>query len=105
METFPNLKHLAAVIPPMEPLHPVVKSEVVPMKILFKDEKYKSATIEILSRLLVDTCLSGNQQVNNGSNGHCYGAVHYLESNTLVFTVSLHVPLVTHAQSNWLIGQ
>ena len=51
----------------------------------------------------VDACLSGNQQVNNGSNGHCYGAVHYLESNTLVFTVSLHVPLVTHAQSNWLI--
>ena len=45
----PNLKHLAAVIPPLEPLHPVVKSEVVPMKILFKDEKYKSATIEILS--------------------------------------------------------
>ena len=54
VETFPNLKHLAAVIPPMEPLHPVVKSEVVP----------KSATIEILSKLLVDACLSGNQQVN-----------------------------------------
>ena len=61
METFPNLKHFAVVIPPMEPLHPVVKSEVVPMKILFKDEKYKSATIE---KLLVDACLSGNQQVN-----------------------------------------
>ena len=42
VEMFSDLKHLSDVIPPMESLHPVVKSEVVPMKILFKDEKYKS---------------------------------------------------------------
>lgn len=63
VETFTNLKDLAELIPPVVPLHPVIKSEVVPMKVLFKDEKYKSVTIEILTQLLVDAELSGNQQV------------------------------------------
>ena len=65
VETFPKLKHLSKLIPPREPLHPVAKSEAVPMKILFKDEKYKSVTIEILSQLLSDADLSGNEQVIN----------------------------------------
>lgn len=67
VETFSCLKHLAAVpvIPEEEPLHPVLKSEVVPMKILFKDEKYKSVTIEILTQLLDDASLSGDQQVSS----------------------------------------
>lgn len=63
VDTFPSLKHLAELIPPTESLHPVAKSEVVPMKILFKDEKYKSVTIEILTQLLVDAGLSGDEQV------------------------------------------
>lgn len=71
VETFNNLKHLSKLIPQMEPLHPVVKSEVVPMKILFKDEKYKSATIEILTQLLDDASLSGDQQVNYTSGDMC----------------------------------
>ena len=62
-EIFPSLQHLAKLIPTQEPLHPVLKSEVVPMKILFKDEKYKSETIDILSLLLDDAGLCGNQQV------------------------------------------
>ena len=63
METFTDLKALTTLIPPVEPLHPIAKSEVVPMKILFKDEKYKSATIEILTQLLDDASLSGKEQV------------------------------------------
>ncbi len=66
VEAFTNLKDLSALILPVEPLHPVAKSEVAPMKILFKDEKYKSATIEILTRLLDDASLSGEEQVKLG---------------------------------------
>ena len=39
------------------------KSNVVPMKILFKDEKYKAETVDILSRLVVDVQLSGKPEV------------------------------------------
>ena len=60
---FPSLKSLAKLIPPINPPHPVAKSEIVPMKVLFKDEKYKSITIEILEQLLVDAGLSGNEAV------------------------------------------
>ena len=45
-------------------LHPVDKSVMVPMKILFKDEKYKSETIEILQQLMADADLKGLYQVN-----------------------------------------
>lgn len=62
-ENFPSLKHLLKLIPSQEPLHPVLPSEVVPMKILFRDEKYRSETIEILSQLLADAGLTGHQQV------------------------------------------
>ena len=37
--SFTSLSHLAEFIPAVEPLHPVEKSEVVPMKLLLKDEK------------------------------------------------------------------
>lgn len=62
-ETFDSLKDLSKLVPPIRPPHPVAKTEVVPMKILFKDEKYKSATIEILTQLLIDAGLSGNEVV------------------------------------------
>lgn len=65
VENFSHLKHIAFLVPPTEPLHPIAKSTVVPMKILFKDEKYKSVTIEILSQLLLDAGLSGEEQVMN----------------------------------------
>ncbi len=44
--------------------HPVKQVQVAPMKILFKDEKYKADTIDILSRLCQDASLTGNPQVN-----------------------------------------
>ena len=34
------------------------------MKILFKDEKYKSETIEILQQLMADADLKGHHQVS-----------------------------------------
>ena len=39
------------------------KSVVVPMQALFKDEKYKSETIDILSVLMKDAALTGTPQV------------------------------------------
>ena len=64
VETFSNLKHLAEFVPEPESIHPVRKSQVVPMKILYKDEKYKSQTIDILTQLMSDANLSGQHQVH-----------------------------------------
>ena len=64
VETFSSLKHLAEFVPEPELIHPVTKSKVVPMKILYKDEKYKSQTIDILMQLMSDANLSGNHQVH-----------------------------------------
>ena len=63
VEMFSNPKHLAEFVPEPESIHPVTKSQVVPMKILYKDEKYKSQTIDILTQLS-DANLSGQHQVD-----------------------------------------
>ena len=42
VEYFTDLAHLSTYVPPVEPLHPPPKSEVVPVKVLFKDEKLKT---------------------------------------------------------------
>lgn len=55
-----DLKHL---IPSQQSLHPVQKSVVVPMKVLYRDEKYKSETIDILTQLMTDAQLTGDPQV------------------------------------------
>ena len=57
--TFSDLKKFA---PDEAPLHPVVKTEVIPMKILFRDEKYISKTIEVLTKLVEDAKLCGEPQ-------------------------------------------
>ena len=59
--TFSDLKQFVA---EETPLHPVVKTEVVPMKVLFRDEKYVSETIEILTDIAKDAQLSGHPQVS-----------------------------------------
>lgn len=59
--SFSNLKHL---VPPRQSPQPVQKAVVVPMKVLFRDEKKKSETIEILNELMKDAGLTGNPQVN-----------------------------------------
>ena len=48
VEHFRSLRHLSHLVPPRQSPHPVRKSTVVPMKILFRDEKYTAETIEIL---------------------------------------------------------
>lgn len=60
---FSCLNHLKWFLPDKESPHCVNKSNVVPMKILFKDEKYKAETVDILSRLVVDAQLSGKPEV------------------------------------------
>ena len=60
---FSCLNHLKLFLPDKESPHCVNKSNVVPMKMLFKDEKYKAETVDILSRLVVDAQLSGKPEV------------------------------------------
>ena len=65
VETFACLQDLQSFVPVMEPLH---QPQVVPMKLLFRDEKYKSEIIQILSQLIQDANLSGEAQVLTNSN-------------------------------------
>ena len=60
---FPSLHHLKHTLPEVQPLHPVMKTEAVPQKVLFKDEKYIHETIDILSQLIDDANLQGDPQV------------------------------------------
>lgn len=59
VDTFTNLKDMKKFVPEVTPVHPVQKSDIVPMKLLFKDEKYKSETIDILTQLYSDAELTG----------------------------------------------
>ena len=61
---FKSLNDLQPHLPQRESPHPIQKTVVVPMQILFKDEKFKAETIEILSDLMKDAGLSGEPQVN-----------------------------------------
>ena len=58
--TFSDLKEF---VPDETPLHPVVKTEVIPMKILFRDEKYISEN-DRDTKLLENAKLCGDPQVN-----------------------------------------
>lgn len=60
---FSSLAGLKKLLPPKQQVHPVQKSHVIPMKLLFKDEKQKSETIDILSQLFSDGNLKGTNQV------------------------------------------
>jgi hypothetical protein len=54
VEEFQSLKGLKSFVPPIQYLHPVSKSTATPMAIIFKDEKYKDKTIEIMQALMED---------------------------------------------------
>ena len=83
VEEFPSLADLKPVLPPSD--SPAMgKSNVVPMKILFKDEKYKSETTEILTRLVKDAELSGKPEV-------CLYTLPYLNLCTNLICVALQV--------------
>lgn len=65
VKEFKDLTGLRKYLPDRVSLHPVEKSEVVPMKVLFKDEKYISETIDILTQLMEDAALTGESQVSS----------------------------------------
>lgn len=60
VENFKSLQHLSHLVPARCSPHPIQKSSVIPMKILFRDEKYTAETIEIISQLLHDANLLGD---------------------------------------------
>ena len=60
---FQDLKDLEPFIQDDVTVEEIPKTETVPMKILFKDEKYISETIAILSKLMEDAKLTGDPQV------------------------------------------
>ena len=58
-----SLSDLKDLVPPESPMHPVQKTETIPMCVLFKDEKYTSETVDILAQLIIDANLNGQPQV------------------------------------------
>ena len=60
---FPGLTDLVKTLPERQPLHPVVKTEAVPQKVLLKDEKYIHEMVDILAQLIDDANLHGDPQV------------------------------------------
>lgn len=60
---FSCLGHLKSLLPDEDNPHIISKSTVVPMKVLFKDEKYKAQTTDILARFAVDAQLLGKPEV------------------------------------------
>ena len=64
VEEFSSVTYLAALISPEDTPHKICKSTIVPMKVLFKDEKYKSETVDILDKLAVDAQLTGKPEVS-----------------------------------------
>ena len=59
---YKNLQQLRQFVPARTPIHPPSKSEFVPMEVLFKDEKYVAETVEILSSLMKDADLHGENE-------------------------------------------
>lgn len=63
VEAFPSLDKLKPFIFTRHSAAPVTKSVVVPMKVLFRDDKYTDENIQILQQYIRDFNLSGNAQV------------------------------------------
>ena len=58
---FSSLVDLKQFVPPETTLHPTSPASVVPMRVLFKDEKYTAETIDILSQLMCDAQMKTNE--------------------------------------------
>ena len=83
---FTSLEDLKQYVPKHQQLHPVVRTEVVPQKVLFKDEKYIQETIDILSQLIEDANLSGDSQVH----------IHVYSNYTCTCTCFYIMPSIAH---------
>ena len=68
---FDDLHDLQPFAPPAHHMAPVQKTEVVPMRILFKDERYVAENIAILGDLVKDACLTGIYWSGEPSH-HCH---------------------------------
>ncbi len=68
---FIALRKLRPLVPTIHPSGPVRKSVVVPMKILFRDEKYAAENVAIMMDLVKDANLQGSDEVTlNESASH-----------------------------------
>ena len=56
-----SLSDLKDLVTPESPMHPVQKTETIPMCVLFKE--YTSETVDILAQLIIDANLNGQPQV------------------------------------------
>ena len=61
---FSALSHMKTHLLEQHPINPISTAEYVSMKVLFKDEKYASETVDILSTLMKDANLKGDNQVS-----------------------------------------
>ena len=68
---FDDLQNLRLFAPPAHKSTPVRKTEVVPMRILFKDEKYVAENVAILGDLVKDACLTGSDEVSQATIVKC----------------------------------
>ena len=60
---FNDLHHLQPLAPARNLYRSTMKTEVIPMRILFRDEKYVAENVAILGDLVKDANLTGNHQV------------------------------------------
>ena len=60
---FKSLEVLKQLVPSRISPHPPSRSEIIPLKLLFHDEKYTSDTIVILQQFIQDAALDGTPQV------------------------------------------
>ena len=79
VESFPSLEKLKPLISTGNSTS-VKKSVVVPMKILFKDEKYIDDNIQILQQYIEDGNLSGNAQASQ-----CLVTLHSFKHTDLLY--------------------
>ena len=100
VENFTDLADLQCYVPPMESIHPPQKSEVVPMKILFKDEKLKN---DILTQLMEDSNIDGTPQVCTYSNRHLkqYIVIDITHMYTCIHTCTHIHEHTTKKVDNW----
>ena len=60
---FDSLSNLSRYVPPEKPLFPDTKTNVVPMRLLFRDEKYTSESVEILKKTAKGAGVQGSPHV------------------------------------------
>ena len=87
VERFKCLSSMKHLVPPRQCLHPVKTPNVAPMPILFRDEKYKAETIEIIRQLMEDAALSGNAQVCTVIHSHYTDRVTYCLKTKLKYII------------------